>query len=128
MKSMITIVSVAVSALFFLPAAQAAEQGDSGGCRAEVQKYCADVKPGGGRMLHCLKAHEGDLSPTCRERMAEGRRKMESFSEACKADAEKLCNGIEPGKGRIVHCMREHKAELSPDCREKIDKMGKRRK
>lgn len=128
MKSMITIVAIAFPALIGLSAAQAAEDVRADACRAEVQKYCKDVKPGGGRMLQCLKAHDGDLSPSCRERMAEGRKRMESFAQACKADVEKLCKGVEPGEGRIMQCMREHKAELSPACSEKLDRMGKRRK
>ena len=34
---------------------------------------------------------------------------------ACKADAEKLCPGIEPGEGRIKACFKAHKKELSPE-------------
>jgi len=37
----------------------------------------------------------------------------------CKADAEKLCAGIEPGEGRIVKCLKEHEAQVSPACKAK---------
>lgn len=118
--------SAAAFAILALPVAQAAENDDPGGCRADMQKYCKDVKPGGGRMMQCMKEHEADLSAECRGRIVEGRKRMEAFSEACKADAETLCKGIEPGQGRIMRCMLDNKDKLSPACREKMDQVGKR--
>lgn len=35
---------------------------------------------------------------------------------ACKADVEKLCKDVQPGEGRVVACLKEHKAEVSPKC------------
>jgi len=35
-------------------------------CKAEVQKYCQDVTPGEGRIIQCLKGHEGQLSARCK--------------------------------------------------------------
>ena len=34
-------------------------------CRGDAQKLCKDVKPGEGRILECLKQHQGELSPGC---------------------------------------------------------------
>jgi hypothetical protein len=31
------------------------------------------VKPGGGRILKCLKEHESELSPACNEKLPKGR-------------------------------------------------------
>lgn len=36
-------------------------------CKSELEKHCKEVSPGGGRLLACLKEHDGDLSPSCRE-------------------------------------------------------------
>lgn len=35
-------------------------------CAADMQKFCKDVKPGGGRVAKCLKANETQLSPACK--------------------------------------------------------------
>ena len=36
-------------------------------CQADVQKFCGDVKPGGGRIKECMMQHKDDLSPGCRD-------------------------------------------------------------
>lgn len=36
---------------------------------------------------------------------------------ACKADAEKLCAGVQPGHGAIMQCLKQHEAELSAGCK-----------
>lgn len=118
--------AAAAFAMLALSVAQAAENDDPGGCRAEMQKYCKDVKPGGGRMMQCMKQHEAELSQECRGRMAEGRKRMKSFSDACKQDAESLCKGVEPGQGQMMRCMLDNKDKLSAACREKMDHVAKR--
>ena len=36
--------------------------------------------------------------------------------DACKADREKFCKEVKPGKGAIIRCLKDHKDELSADC------------
>ena len=47
--------------------------------------------------------------------------------EACRADVERLCTGVHPGGGRIAKCMREHRSEISPDCRTALKATRERR-
>jgi hypothetical protein len=49
-------------------------------------------------------------------------------SNACKADAEKLCPGVQPGEGRIKACFKQHKDQLSPECKNEISQAAKKRK
>ncbi len=54
---------------------------------------------------------------------------MADLMKYCKADAERLCPGIEPGGGRIVKCLKAQKMEVSIGCGKAIQhikaEMGK---
>jgi len=39
-------------------------------CAEDIQKFCKDVQPGGGRIAKCLKEHACDLSPACKGKCA----------------------------------------------------------
>jgi hypothetical protein len=41
---------------------------------------------------------------------------MPSPGKPCKSDREKFCPGLKPGDGKLGPCMKEHAAELSPEC------------
>jgi len=38
-------------------------------CAKDIEKFCAGVKPGGGRLIKCLKPHMVELTPACREEL-----------------------------------------------------------
>ncbi|ANT50135.1 cysteine rich repeat-containing protein [Mesorhizobium amorphae] len=40
--------------------------------------------------------------------------------EACKADYEKFCTGVEQGGGRIIKCLNDHLSELTPECQKVV--------
>ena len=42
------------------------------------------------------------------------------MNELCSADAEKLCNDVNPGEGRVQECLRTHRDQLSWDCQEEL--------
>lgn len=88
-----------------------------GVCKADVDKFCKGVRPGGGRIWACLKSNEANLSQPCRDKMAEAREKGREFHKACSDDAKKFCKGIPRGKGRIISCLKSHEAELAEPCR-----------
>ena len=39
-------------------------------CAADVKQFCADIKPGEGRVEACMKAHFADASDACKVAMA----------------------------------------------------------
>ncbi len=39
---------------------------ENGACRQDVETFCKDSQPGGGRVINCLKDHESALSAGCR--------------------------------------------------------------
>jgi len=50
-------------------------------CKADVEKLCSGVHPGGGRILGCLKQNEAQVSATCKDAIEKAReRKAPSTS------------------------------------------------
>jgi hypothetical protein len=41
----------------------------------------------------------------------------------CKADAQRLCAGIQPGGGRIAKCLKAHENEVSIGCAKELKKI-----
>lgn len=39
-------------------------------CEEDIKRLCADIRPGGGRLLQCLRGKPDQLTPACREVMA----------------------------------------------------------
>jgi len=89
-------------------------------CAEDIANFCKDVKPGGGRIITCLKKHEGELSPLCKERLQESQKRLDEAKRVCASDVEKFCNDVEPGEGRIARCLEKHTRDLTPACAEKM--------
>jgi hypothetical protein len=87
-------------------------------CAADIKTQCGDVKPGGGKLKDCVKAHFSDLSADCQVAIvraaAEGR--------ACKADAKKLCADAKGGQRAKLDCLKSHSADLSDGCKDAMAK------
>lgn len=97
-------------------------------CKADREKFCKDVKAGGGAIVKCLKGHEAELSAACKTSFEEKKAKIEAkreerktehkaSREACKSDMEKFCKDVKPGDGKKMDCLKSHEAELSEGCK-----------
>lgn len=42
--------------------------------------------------------------------------------KACHADVKKFCQGVKPGEGRIIACLKANSSGLSPDCAARVAK------
>lgn len=107
--------------------AHAQEEKGKRPCKADVEKFCKDVQPGGGRILKCLMEHKEDLSAECKAHGEQGKKRMKEAHQACEGDIAKLCKDVEPGKGRILKCLKEHKGELSESCKAEFEGMRAKR-
>ena len=105
-----------------------AQQRREGPCAADAKKFCGDVQPGQGGIAKCMKAHEAELSPACREGMKARAEKAERVRKECKPDVEKFCQGIAPGGGRIQACLKSREAELQPACAAEFKRAGNGRR
>jgi cysteine rich repeat protein len=51
--------------------AQGADRGAlRAACTADAKRLCAEVQPGGGRIVQCLRARDKELSSACRDALA----------------------------------------------------------
>lgn len=96
-----------------------------GACRAEVQALCGAVQSQGREAMRaCLQEKRSQLSPACQEAAANAKGKAKAKrksgegarSNACAADVERLCNGVQPGEGRIMQCLEQNQSQLSQQC------------
>jgi len=107
-----------------LVAAEAPGGSRSSVCREDIQKYCAQVEPGEGRLAHCMRENVSKFSPACQADMQKheqtATKKRDELRASCKGDAEKFCKDKADGRGGVMHCLRAHKKQLSEDCRKSL--------
>lgn len=76
-------------------------------CQADAHKHCAGERPGGGRVLGCLKQHESELSAACQAALPALQR--------CAQEVKSVCGGS--SRREMRECLRSHADQLSPECR-----------
>jgi hypothetical protein len=115
-------------------------------CRADFMAHCPGVQPGGPAALQCLQRNSARVTASCQTALAaigQGAAKGSGAAAApapapaaaplgptpmmrpreaieilrlCSADQRALCAGIPVGGGRVMSCLAEHAAALSPPC------------
>jgi len=122
------ILILAVSVMCVSGAALAQQRPGRDACKEDVEKFCKDVQPGQGRLGKCLHEHEAELSEECKAAVAKAREhaqrmreRAQAIIEACRDDMKKFCEGVQPGHGRIVHCLKQNQAGLSEGCRNAME-------
>jgi Cysteine rich repeat len=121
--------------LIFSGVAAAAEKGIietfAEGCKADIEKYCKDVKPGDGRVLACLYANSEKISPRCEYALYDAASQLERALTAltyvaneCRDDLKANCSKIEPGEGRLLTCLEKNDAKVSGRCKQALKDVG----
>jgi hypothetical protein len=90
-------------------------------CKADAEQFCSDATSPQERRA-CMESNMDKLSDKCKTAMTAARRKAESVKPQagpCKADAEKFCPGMKPGK-ELRACMEKNSESLSPACKANI--------
>ncbi len=57
-----------------------------------------------------------DAGPECRQTLQQQRARFRQTQLACKPDMERRCKEVKPGEGRLIECLKQHRAELSAEC------------
>jgi hypothetical protein len=92
-------------------------------CAADIEKFCAKVPVGSGRIQACLKEHEKELSPDCASRHENLEKEMGTLAATCRYDISRFCWDVSPGRGRIARCLEQHRSDLSPECNDGLRKV-----
>jgi len=132
-----SLITVMVMAVFLMTGASAmAGQNDleqivADGCKAELDKYCAMVTPGEGRVLACLFAYQDKLSNKCEYALYDVAAQLERAVAAmtyvvaeCNNDLEKYCMDVAPGDGRLKDCIDKNSANVSDRCKSAMKDVG----
>jgi hypothetical protein len=94
-------------------------------CLTDIKQFCAEVPVGGGRVQECLKEHEAKISPACRTQVDVLQRDAAMLDASCRWDIGRFCSDLSPGGGRVMSCLLNNKAALSPACLNLLNTMGK---
>lgn len=107
--------------LLFIFTAQTVCASEARPCAEEIMQFCKDIKPGGGRVILCLKNHESELTSVCKDKIQEILKRVDNAKRLCANDIEKFCKGVPEGEGRIAKCLGEHAPEVSAPCLEQVE-------
>jgi predicted esterase len=78
---------ISVGALLLAAAPAHSQTAVNTACGVELRQYCADIRPGQGRLVQCLNRRTGDLSESCKSFLLQARR------------------GCLPEAGRVIDCI-----------------------
>ena len=74
MRTWASIAALSAMLLLAASAANAAPSALAKACAKDIKSLCGDVKPGGGKLAACMKAHFSDLSTDCQIALHQGGR------------------------------------------------------
>ncbi|MGD9835231.1 MAG: hypothetical protein AB7U92_20955 [Piscinibacter sp.] len=97
-------------ALWLAASASAGFAADAPGiqaCQADARKLCPGARPGGGRVLGCLKEREAELSAGCQAALPTLQR--------CAQEVKTVCGNSSQREMR--ECLRSRADQLSAECR-----------
>ena len=107
----------AAVALALAPGAATAESARQA-CAPDIEKYCAGVPQGEGKIAECLRSHKQELSPACQSGMAKTASLMKEVVQACEDDLHKYCAGA--AQGTAKECLKANFRELSRPCKREL--------
>ena len=119
--SALSMVRLATAAsLMMLLAALPAFALEENPCTNDFKQYCADVSPGGGRLIRCYEERKEKFSSACRAWVERAKSYAEVLKAACAKEIDKSCNFEKGDPIEMLDCLQSNYIDLSPDCRTKL--------
>jgi len=98
-------------------------------CKDDINKYCSDIKPGGGRLAACLNSNASNLSTACNDARQKTNQLVSqahmNFEKQCGSDVQKFCSN-ETNRMAIHDCLNQHLDSLSSSCKNLTAKINQR--
>ena len=89
-------------------------------CDEDITRLCSEVQFGGGNVTKCLKDHEQELSTACKDHQLVMIKKIMDAPQVCQDDVERFCRQVRPENRRILRCLKQNQAQLSPECADRM--------
>jgi hypothetical protein len=87
-----------------------------GACGQDIEQFCGDVTPGGGRMASCMDAYSDQLSRSCSvalNRAADRiQQAVERFADTCMSAVQQQCGDAD----NVRQCLQQKNASLPRSC------------
>lgn len=97
-------------------------------CSSDFNKFCSNVNPGEGRVIHCMLAYEDQISTKCDYAVYNATRNLQRaldqvsrVADACWDEIDKRCGSLPEGGGRIAQCLINNKASIKKGCRAAVE-------
>jgi Cysteine rich repeat len=117
MKMLTCIAALGGAMLLSISAGYAAPSAIAETCKADVKQFCADVKPGAGKLTACIKSHFKDLSGDCQVAFI----RVAAVGRDCKSDIKSFCSDAK-SKTAVPACLKAHAESLSASCKDAMTK------
>src|SRR5580658_763672 len=72
------------------------------------------------KRLACWTAVSGALSLTVQMTALAQQSPLDAARTACASDLQQFCAGVQSGGGRLLACLKEHRDQVSPGCKQAV--------
>ena len=94
----------------------AAVQRIEGACSEDIERFCSDVTPGGGRIASCVDAYSDQLSRSCQSALSRAvnrvQRAVQNMTGSCLSAVQQQCGNA----GNVKQCLEQKNSSLPQSC------------
>jgi hypothetical protein len=87
-----------------------------GACGEDIEQFCSDVTPGGGRIASCMDAYSDQLSRSCSSALNRAadriQQTVEHFADTCMSAVQQQCGNTD----NVRQCLQQKNASLPHSC------------
>ena len=87
-----------------------------GACGNDIERFCGEVTPGGGRIANCMQAYSDQLSRRCqftlRHAVNRVEQAVENFADTCMTAVQQQCGDTD----NVKQCLQQKSSALPQSC------------